>query len=164
MTPLSPLQLKQHFFTIFSIRPNPGGKAQGQQILEPTISFEKSPTEPNQWSLSLRIAVKTAKTDAPPLYDADIEMFGIVAIHNGFSPEKAEQLAVVNGLSLLYSATREMFLTVTARCANGAISLPILNFTEMLANHQAPANPQPTPQAPAPDAQPQQEGPIPAPK
>jgi len=158
MTPLSPLQLKQHFFVRFSILPNPGGTIQGAQILEPTISFDKSPQAPNQWALGLRITLKSAKPEAPTLYEADIEMFGIVEVHNDFPPEKSEQLAVVNGLGLLYSAIREMFLNVTARSANGALSLPILNFVGVLPSRTQADAPAPTP------GQPQEAAPNPAPK
>src|ERR1035437_5638358 len=108
MTPLSPLQLRKHVFTLFSIRSNPGGTVAAQQIIEPTVSFENNSQAPNQWLLNLGIVVKSAKPEAPVLYDAQIETFGVVEVHTGFPPDKAEQLAVVNGLSLLYSATREM--------------------------------------------------------
>jgi preprotein translocase subunit SecB len=142
MTPLSPLQLRNHFFTLFSIRPNPDGTVGAQQIIEPTVSFEKNPQAPSQWLLNLGIVVKRAKPEAPTLYEAQIEMFGLVEVLKEFPPDKAEQLAVVNGLSLLYSATREMFQTVTARCGHGPMSLPVLSFVDVLAN-RADAQPPP---------------------
>lgn len=138
MTPLSPLQLKSHFFTRFSVHANEAGTITGPQNLEPTISFEKNAQAPNQWALTLGVVLKSAKPETPTLYEADLEMFGIVEVNNGFPPERMEQLAVVNGLSLLYSAIREMFLTVTARCAHGALTLPVLSFVEMLAKPSAP--------------------------
>jgi preprotein translocase subunit SecB len=150
MTPLSPLQLRKHFFTLFSIRPNPEGKVGAQQIIQPAVSFEKNPQAPNQWLLNLGIVVKSAKPEAPILYEAQMEMFGVVEVHNGFPPDKAEQLAVVNGLSLLYSATREMFQTVTSRCGHGSLALPVLSFVDVLANRTAAQQP------PRPQAQPQE--------
>jgi preprotein translocase subunit SecB len=176
MTPLSPLQLKQYFFTLFSVRPNQQGTPQAQPVLEQTISFEKTPKEQNQWTLSLRILMKSAKPEAPALYEGEIEMVGVVEVGNGYPPEKAQQLAVVNGLSLLYSAIREMFLTFTARCAHGPMTLPVLSFVDVLAGQAitpAPAPTEappateftpPTSPVPAPAAQTQQTGPTPAPK
>lgn len=154
MNLLSPLQLRKHFFTLISIRAIPGGTAAAQQIVEPTVSFKKDPQAPNQWLLTLGIVVKSAKPDAPILYDAQIEMFGVVEVHNGYAPEKAEHLAVINGLSLLYSAIREMFQTVTARCGHGGLTLPVLTFIDVLANRPAPEPPA-QPATPSPPPAPQ---------
>ena len=167
MNSLSPLQLKKHFFTRFSVRANPGGTVAAQQIIEPAISFEKNPESPNQWVLNLGIVLKSAKPEAPILYDAQLEMFGVVEVHTGFPPDKAEQLAVVNGLSLLYSATREMFQTVTARCGHGSVALPVLSFVDVLASRpqvQPPPSTPPIAPAPAPAAPAQPTGPSPAPQ
>lgn len=160
MTSSSPLQIRRHFFTRFSVIPNATGTADGAHTLEPAIWFQKRAEEPNQWALSLAVALKSATPEQPNLYEADIEMFGVVEVLDGFPQEKAEQLAVVNGLSLLYSAIREMFLTITARSARGALALPVLSFVDVLANPSGPQQPQLTqsepPQPPSPVSSPAQ--------
>jgi len=138
MNAISPLQLKQHFFTLLSIRANAKGAAEAEISLEPTISFQKKGEQSNQWALALRVVLKSAKPEAPFLYEVEAEIQGLVEVHNSFAPEKREQLAVINGLGLLYSAVREMLLNVTARSARGALALPTLNFVEIVANLSGP--------------------------
>jgi preprotein translocase subunit SecB len=137
MIPISPLQLRQHFFSLLSIRANPQGSGNAEPSLEPTIFFQKHSDDPSQWVLRLHVRVGSAKAEAPFLYDAEVEIHGLVEVSNGFAPEKREQLAVVNGLGLLYSAIREMVLTVTARSAHGGFCLPALNFVEIVSSYNA---------------------------
>ena len=137
MTPLSPLQLKNYFFTHLSVHANPKGTQAGSLTLEPSISFQKNADTASQWSLAVRVILKSNDPQTPFPYEADISIQGLVEVHESFPAEKREQLAVVNGLGLLYSAIREMVLTVTARLANGPLCLPTLNFTEVVANKNA---------------------------
>jgi len=134
MTPISPLQLKQYFFTLLSIQANPKGLAKGQSSLEPTISFQKLAEEANEWNLGLRVVLRSEKTDAPFLYEIDAQIQGRVTVHDSFAQERREQLAVVNGLGMLYAAVREMVMNVTARSVHAAVTLPALNFVEIVAN------------------------------
>jgi preprotein translocase subunit SecB len=134
MTPISPLQLQQHFFTLSSIRANPKGSSKAEMSLEPAISFQKRGEQSNEWTLGLRVVIRSAKPEAPFLYEIDIEIQGLVEVHNNFPAEKREQLAVINGLGMLYSAAREMILNVTARSVHGPMSLPTLNFVEIVSN------------------------------
>ncbi len=133
MTPLSPLQLTQHSFIGIAVETNPKGTSTGEVAMEPQISFRSSPEKPNQWILGLRVVSKSANSEAPFLYEIDVSIQGIVEVSEGFPKEKREQLATVNGLSLLYSAIREMVLTISGRSAHGPISLPVLSFMEILA-------------------------------
>src|SRR5262245_58140009 len=137
MIPLSPLQLRQHFFSLVSIRANPAGTATGELSLEPKIRFQRASAPPNHWALALRVIIKSLKPEMPFCYEADIEIHGIVEVHESYPPEKQEQLAAVNGLSLLYSAVREMFVNVTARSAHGLVSLPTVNFIELVAQKRS---------------------------
>jgi preprotein translocase subunit SecB len=134
--PLSPLELKFHFFTHVSVLANPTGTATGQTSLEPVISSQKNPQNERQWHLGLRVVMKSTDPEKPFVYDTDVAVQGMVEVHETFPADKREQLAEVNGYSLLYSAIREMLLTVTGRSSNGLMCLPTLNFVEIVANKE----------------------------
>ena len=46
------------------------------------------------------------------LYEADMQVQGTVEVNEGFPLEKKEQLALVNGFSVLYSAAERCFSTL----------------------------------------------------
>lgn len=137
MTPLSPLQLKQHSFTRIEILANPKGAATGQVSLTPELSYQKDATNPNQWMLGLRVILKSASFETPFFYEVDINVQGLVEMNEAIAAEKREQIAVVNGLSILYSAIREMLLNITSRSVHGALGLPTLSFVDALTQHIA---------------------------
>lgn len=65
-------------------------------------------------------------------YRIDVEVRGVVAVLKG--AEKAappEDLAAVNGASLLWAAVREQILTVTSRMLAGPVTLPTMNFHDL---------------------------------
>ncbi|MGD1084237.1 MAG: protein-export chaperone SecB [Verrucomicrobiota bacterium] len=137
MKALSPLQLQQHFFTHVSVHANVKGTPKGNLNLEPTFLMQKNAENERQWVLVLRVILKSNDPEAPFLYEADIGIQGLVEIHESFPAERREQVAAVNGLSLLYSAIREIVLNVTARSPNGPVCLPTLNFAEVVAEQEA---------------------------
>jgi len=137
MIPISPLQLKQHFFTLLSIRANPNGSNEAPINLEPVVFCNRSSKEPNHWSLGLGLKLKSADRKKPYIYEVEVEIQALVEVSSVFSEEKRDQLAFVNGLSLLYSAIREMLLTVTGRSAHGPMCVPTLNFGEIFARWNA---------------------------
>jgi len=57
----------------------------------------------------------------------------VFEIQADFPAEKREQLATVNGLSVLYSSVREMLLMMTTRSGHGTMCLPTLSFVEVVA-------------------------------
>ena len=129
---LSPLQLRHHCFTHVFIHANPGGTPNGQISLDPVISFEKNAQNQNQWNLALEIATKSSDAQKPFLYEVNIAIQGVVEVQENFQADNRDRLAVVNGLSILYSAIREMLLTTTARSGPGLMGLPTLNFIEIV--------------------------------
>lgn len=83
-------------------------------------------------------------------YTIDIAVEGIVLVPNG--AEKLglpEDLAVVNGTSLLWSAVREQVLSLTARMRAGPVMLPTVHFHDLKsgAKAAAPALAEPEPGA-----------------
>jgi len=152
MTPFSPLQLRHSCFTRISLNANPTGTPNGQISLDPAIWFQNNPQNTNEWLLSLRVIMKSTDTQKPFIYEADVAIQGVVEVQEGFPTEKREQLAVVNGLSLLYSAAREVLLMMTARSVHGPMCLPTLSFIDVVANKiaqdkanaNAPVSPEPS--------------------
>jgi preprotein translocase subunit SecB len=134
MIPLSPLQLKQHFFTVICLKAVPKPAKDGKPHLKPTVRCKADPTKPNHWRLNLYLKLESAVPEKPFPYEGEVEIQGLVEVSNKFAAGKREQLAKVNGMSLLYSAAREMLLNLTARSAHGALCLPTLNFQEVFAN------------------------------
>ena len=137
MIPISPLQLKQHLFTEISVRAFEKGSAEAAASFEPAVLCERFAPLANHWRLGLVIKLKSANPDKPLRYEAEVGIQGLVEVNSGFPEEKREQLAFVNGLSLLYSAVREILLTVTGRCVHGPMCLPTLNFGEVFAGWNA---------------------------
>lgn len=65
-------------------------------------------------------------------YLIDVEARGVVLIPNGAEKlAPPEDLAAVNGASLLWSALREQVLTVTSRMLAGQAMLPTMNFHDL---------------------------------
>jgi hypothetical protein len=87
-------------------------------------------------------------------YTIDIATEGVVLVPNG--AEKLgppEDLAVVNGTGLLWSAVREQVLSLTARMRAGPVMLPTVHFHDL--KKQAEAQPAaPAAELPAPLAAP----------
>ena len=138
MTPISPLQLKAYAFTAISVRVIPDGQSDNEPTLTHKINFENDQASPNEWRLMIYINVSSAKIDKPFIYDIEVAVQGLVEVNSNFPKEKREHLAVVNGMGLLYSATREMVVNLTSRSAHGPLNLPILNFVEIVGNSQDP--------------------------
>ena len=130
--PLSPLQLKEHGFTTVRIQAIEGGSHKAEPSLTPTIWFEQVPSAPNQWRLVLTLLLRSQDPAKPFAYEAEIKLQGLVQVSDVFLQQRKEQLALVNGFSILYSAAREMLLNITARSVSGAVTLPTISFVSLI--------------------------------
>ena len=63
MIPLSPLQLKQHFFTVISLKAAAKPAKDGKPNLEPTVGCMADPKLANHWRLSLHIKLESASLE-----------------------------------------------------------------------------------------------------
>lgn len=79
--------------------------------------------------LSLRFIVDNEKGKPAP-YAMDIQVIGLFEYCGSDPDEQATDLVVVNGLSILYGAIRELCTTLTSRMPHGAICLPGANFLD----------------------------------
>lgn len=79
----------------------------------------------NQW------ANETPERKFSP-YLIDVEVRGVVVVLKGAEKlGSPEDLASVNGASLLWSAVREQVLAVTSRMMAGPVTLPTMNFHDL---------------------------------
>lgn len=87
--------------------------------------------------VTLRVVIDNqTKEDAPESkyspYVIDVEARGVVMIPKGAEQlAPPEDLAAVNGTSLLWSAVREQVLSVTSRMPAGPVMLPTMNFHDL---------------------------------
>jgi preprotein translocase subunit SecB len=136
MTPISPLQLRAHLFSHVLLRANPSGTIDGEQKLEPFVSCDPDPERPNHWRLIVAVKLSSVNPQKPFAYEIEVQVQGLVEVHEKFDAAKREQLARVNGAGLLYAAARELILNLTARSAHGPVCIPTLNFSEVFAQAQ----------------------------
>ena len=83
--------------------------------------------------LSLVLTAKPSEVCTFP-YHIEMEMMGVFDT-NDLPEAKRDVLLLVNGASMLYSAMREMLLTITQRCMHGPVLLPSVNFIRLEKNY-----------------------------
>ena len=72
-------------------------------------------------------------------YKVDVAVEGVVLIPKGAEQlADAEDLAAVNGASMLWSAVREQVLTITSRMRAGPVVLPSVHFHDLKKRNEAP--------------------------
>jgi preprotein translocase subunit SecB len=144
---LSPLQLREHGFTTVRVHAIDNGSLTNPPSLKPAISFERQSTNPNQWRLVLSLQLGSQDAVKAFAYEGEMKVQGLVEVTGVVPEDRKEQLALVNGFSLLYSAAREMLLNITARSKHGGVTLPTISFVSMV---KEATEPKTTPQNPAP--------------
>ena len=108
--------------------------------IQTEVGIGEAEPEPNRgriFLLELRVLVNNepnpeASNQRFSPYTIDVAAEGVVLIPNG--AEKLglpEDLAVVNGASLLWSAVREQVLTITSRMRAGPVMLPTVHFHDL---------------------------------
>lgn len=146
---LSPLQLLEFAFEEVSVRLAPGFKGDRRDarfVLTPSrlnmrvesgISTLAETETYSDYGLKFILHVEPRDPGGAP-YEATIAVRGTVRMHQMTDikdKNDREQRALVNGVSLLYGAVRDMVSTVTSRSAHGQMLLPTLNFSSMATQH-----------------------------
>jgi len=147
--PISPLQLKSHFFPIIRLQSMPGGKNDSPTVFDREFAFSQLPASPNEWQLELTIKLTNTEKTKPFIYQFEIQIIGIFELVAELPEDRKKPIVVVNGLSILYGAIREMVINLTSRSPYGALTLPTVSFTDALdlkaATENAPQTGAPTP-------------------
>jgi hypothetical protein len=119
------------------------------------VSF--SPTDESEepgtsFLLALRVVIDNPSTNEADLrfspYLVDIEAGAVVrALPGAEVLGDIQDIIVVNGTSMLWSAIREQVCTLTARMPAGLIMLPTVNFHDLKRQNREPEAPNGTPTA-----------------
>lgn len=153
---LSPLQLMEYAFEGVSVTPVDGfDNAKRDPALVFTSNGMKLQSEAgiavmnegekhSDYGLRFTLVVGAKEASAVP-YDIRVTVAGGVRMHGGGTQEQRQNLALVNGTSLLFGAVRDLVASVTSRSRYGQLLLPTLNFSK-LAEQRAAAVGAPTSQ------------------
>ena len=155
----SPIQLKEMYFLGITVWPRLleddetdkqpetpfdfNGVRIGESIAAHTF---KDQNDQLSYGITLRITIKNESGKKSP-YTIDVEASGLFEIINKNIPdEKREEMAIVNGCAILYSAIREQVMTLSSRCVRGTFMLPTVNFHDKIkvANSDAEQSEQPS--------------------
>ena len=145
---VSPVQLLDYTFEEVSVKASPEfeeaqSNANGEVVSKKdfVINVRTSLANGNEtedyFDALLRLDVKILSNGRQPTpYTAALTVRGAVRFHDKIiqDPEKADRrrsIAIVNGASLLYGVVREMFANMTARSANGLMTIPAMNFSDL---------------------------------
>ncbi len=140
----SPIQLRQIFFRHISIRPK---NEEDDNLSAVDFDFDGviihdgsrvqlvEATKDDQlpiYCITLRIIIKNEEGKICP-YTIDMEVAGFFEIFTkDLTESKREELALINGCSMLYSIIREHVMSFTSRCPNGALIIPTVNFLDKM--------------------------------
>lgn len=139
---LSPLQLMEYSFEGVSITPVDGFDnakrdpslvftSDGMKLQsEAGIAVLKESEKHSDYGLRFTLVVSAKEGSAVP-YEIRVCVAGGVRMHGGGTQEQRQNLALVNGISLLFGAVRDLVASVTSRSRYGQMLLPTLNFAKL---------------------------------
>ncbi len=107
---------------------NFGGVTIGERV---GIAVLGDKDDPRMFAIRLHITIANEEGKIAP-YDVDVEVAGSFSISDKIPKENREDLVMVNGCSILYSAIRDQVMTISARCHHGAMILPTVNFLDKI--------------------------------
>lgn len=112
---------------------------------ETAVQDLEANAEFSDYAIRFVLAFEPKDTNAIP-YRGELILQAQVRMHGAKSPLDRKQLAVVNGVSLIYGTARDMVCTLTGRSVHGQMLLPTLNFRSLADSVQADhAEPLPEP-------------------
>jgi preprotein translocase subunit SecB len=82
------------------------------------------------YAIRLVVGFEPKQPNATP-YRGQLALQGVVRMHGAKTLLDRKQLAVVNGVSLMYGVARDMVCTLTSRGVHGQMLLPTLNFRSL---------------------------------
>jgi len=102
------------------------GVSIGERIGIAVMGDKENPT---MFAVRLHITIDNEEGKVTP-YDVDVEVVGSFAVSENIPKDNRENLVLVNGCSILYSAIRDQVMTLSARCHHGPMILPTVNFLD----------------------------------
>lgn len=110
---------------------------------ETAVQDLETNAEFSDYAIRFVVAFEPKDANAIP-YRGELVLQAQVRMHGAKSELDRKQLAVVNGVSLIYGIARDMVCTITGRGVHGQMLLPTLNFRSLAESVQLDeAAPQP---------------------
>lgn len=145
---LSPLQLLEYVFEGVSVQPVAGYKPEpdvspnlvffpGKLSISAEVGIEAlaEGSKYSDYGVTLTLKVSPKSDELAP-YEIRVTARGLVRMHlvqaEGQEEERRVR-ALVNGVSLLYGAVRELVVTITSRSVHGPFLLPSMSFSDLAA-------------------------------
>lgn len=140
----SPVQLHHYHLSRLDIEPVDGFTPNDRDFYPPfgpDVEFVADvktsvPTESpdtHEYRISLRLTCRPSSTQVFP-YRFEAAAEGFCSVIGEPDPGVRSDLATVNGASMLYSALKDVLLTLTGRFAYGPILLPSVAFLDLRRN------------------------------
>lgn len=144
----SPLQLEDYYLKKleFSLVDDLAEKPVKNENYEPvafSVRYDSKPLQDDKrrWRCELAVLYKNKKGDKAP-YNFHVTLVGFFSIFEKWPDERIDDLAKVNCPAVLYSAVREMLVTITGRNVFPTMVLPSVTFiSEALDNKPAKKSP-----------------------
>jgi preprotein translocase subunit SecB len=140
----SPLQLNRHFLLNvqlqYGFQERPGDNLEQDQQVQPTATydvnadpvFHQSEDEPKSWHVELTVRFHPTAGEGTLGYRGEVVFAGIFTIAGMENDEPMTlRILAANAPALLYSAARELVLTLTSRGPGSPVVLPTVNFTDI---------------------------------
>jgi len=128
------LQLEGYHFDKIRISANEGDfEGPPDHTVHTKIQCGASDEDPHRWRIILDIetGVKEEGGSIPP-YDIGVQVVGYFSESlEDQTMEERQDLVVINGGSILFSAAREFLLSVTGRSSRGPYKLPTIRFAKV---------------------------------
>lgn len=125
---LSPLQLKQHRFTVFSVEAIATGLPEHESCVKTEAKWGHAKDNELAWRVELTVEFGPDEERAKSPYQGKANIVGFFNVAEQWPAEKREELVRINGASVLFGAVREMILAVTSRSTHGPFLIPTFSF------------------------------------
>ncbi|RLE17763.1 MAG: hypothetical protein DRJ65_22350 [Acidobacteria bacterium] len=128
------LQLEGYHFDNIQISANEGSVAtSSEHRVHSHVKCGISNEDPHRWQIILDLETEGGKEGDPvPPYNIRIQAVGFFSESlEDLSLEDRQDLMVINGGSILFSATREFLLMITGRGPAGPYKLPTIRFPKV---------------------------------
>jgi len=129
------LNVEDYFFTLVEIKANPDFDAESDNTainIKTDFKFRQGKADSSNWQVVLTITLSGNGEQEVP-YEGVMEAVGLFKFPNGskaLDEKKVLQIIGANGPAILYTAARELFLTVAGRGPWEPPCWPAVNFVD----------------------------------
>jgi preprotein translocase subunit SecB len=131
----SPIDLVHYFLGSVHFDLNPRFDPQGGvelrfDSIKTTVDAHHNEDNFRQWNISIRVSQAPEKEENFP-YAFDFHVVGMVEVAPGVPEDNVENLAKINGASLLFGVVREQLRILSGSGPFGPIILPSVSFIDL---------------------------------